>query len=151
MSCGIGCRCHSGPMLLWLWRRLAAAAPIWPMAWELVYAASGALKRGKKKERKKNVLVKRKSFPTQSEKSSSLAGTHLASSRSPQPSLTVISLAPDSGIWEHIKKSRDGTSGWGITIILEITQCQMRNWMSEGCYWLLALNFNSQKASRNNI
>ena len=31
-------------MLLWLWRRPAAAAPIQPLAWELLYAASMALK-----------------------------------------------------------------------------------------------------------
>ena len=27
------------PVLLWLWCRPAAAAPIWPLAWELPYAA----------------------------------------------------------------------------------------------------------------
>ena len=31
-------------MLLWLWHRLAAAAPIPPLAWELPYAAGVALK-----------------------------------------------------------------------------------------------------------
>ena len=33
--------------LLWLWFRLAAAAPIRPLAWELPYAAGVALKRKK--------------------------------------------------------------------------------------------------------
>ena len=32
-------------VLLWLWPRLAAAAPIHPLAWELPYAADAALKR----------------------------------------------------------------------------------------------------------
>ena len=32
-------------MLLWLWHRLAATAPIQPLAWELPYAAGVALKR----------------------------------------------------------------------------------------------------------
>ena len=55
-------------VLPWLWCRQAAAVPIWPLAWELPYAASAALKRQKtknkqtkkkpkeykKKERKKN-------------------------------------------------------------------------------------------------
>ena len=42
------------PALLWLWCRLAAATPIRPLAWELPYAASAALKSKKrKKERKK--------------------------------------------------------------------------------------------------
>ena len=44
MSCGIGCRCGSDPMLLWLWRRLAAVAPIRPLAWEPPCAADAALK-----------------------------------------------------------------------------------------------------------
>ena len=53
MKCGIG----PDPGLLWLWRRLAAAAPIQPLAWELPYASSAALK-SKKKERKKDRNVK---------------------------------------------------------------------------------------------
>ena len=36
--------------LLWLWCRLAAAALIWPLSWELLYAAGVALKRPKKKK-----------------------------------------------------------------------------------------------------
>ena len=42
-------------VLSWLWCRLAAAAPIGPLAWKLRYVASTALKsrRKKKKERKK--------------------------------------------------------------------------------------------------
>ena len=40
-------------MVLWLWYRPAAAAPIWLLTWELLYAAGAALKR-KEKKRKKN-------------------------------------------------------------------------------------------------
>ena len=47
---GVGCRGSSNPMLLWLWCRLAAVAPIWPLAWEPPYAASEALKSKKKKK-----------------------------------------------------------------------------------------------------
>ena len=36
------------PALPWLWHRPAAAAPVHPPAWELPYATSAALKRGKK-------------------------------------------------------------------------------------------------------
>ena len=35
------------PALLWLWHRLAAAAPIGPLAWEPPYAAGGAQARGR--------------------------------------------------------------------------------------------------------
>ena len=36
---------------LWLWQRLAAAAPIRPLAWELPYAEGAALKRQTNKQR----------------------------------------------------------------------------------------------------
>ena len=45
VSCGVGCRHGSDPVLLWLWCRLAAAALIRPLAWEFPYAAGAALKR----------------------------------------------------------------------------------------------------------
>ena len=48
MSCGVGHRDGSDPVLLWLWCRVAAAAPIRPLAWELPYAAGVALKKKKK-------------------------------------------------------------------------------------------------------
>ena len=41
MNCGVGCRRDLDPELLWLWHRLAAAALIRPLAWELPYAAGG--------------------------------------------------------------------------------------------------------------
>ena len=37
-SCGVGHRHGSDPELLWLWCRLAAVAPILPLAWELLCA-----------------------------------------------------------------------------------------------------------------
>ena len=46
------------PVLLWLWHRLTAAAAIRPLAWELPYATSAALKKQKKKkERKKKEIM----------------------------------------------------------------------------------------------
>ena len=45
------------PVLLWLWYRLTAAAPIQSLAWGLSYAAGAALKSQKKKKQKtKQVL-----------------------------------------------------------------------------------------------
>ena len=38
--------------LLWLWRRLAATAPIRPLAWELPYATGVAIKSKKTKNKK---------------------------------------------------------------------------------------------------
>ena len=44
MSCGVGRRLNLGVVLLWHCCRLAAAAPIQPLTWELPYAAGVALK-----------------------------------------------------------------------------------------------------------
>ena len=48
MSCGVGRRRGSDPMLLWLWCRPEATAPLGPLAWESPYATSAALKKRKK-------------------------------------------------------------------------------------------------------
>jgi len=48
MSCSVGHRGGSDPELLWLWRRLAAAALIQPLACEFSYTAVAALKRKEK-------------------------------------------------------------------------------------------------------
>ena len=53
MSCGVGHRRGLDLMLLWLWRRPAAAAPIRHLAWELPYAAGAALKRKTKTKKTK--------------------------------------------------------------------------------------------------
>ena len=60
LLCGeLWCRSQTGwdLLLLWLWCRAAAVAPIPPLAWELPYASGAALKRKKKKERKKTKLI----------------------------------------------------------------------------------------------
>ena len=44
MSCDVGRRRGLDATLLWLWRSLAAVAPIQPLAWELLYAMGVALK-----------------------------------------------------------------------------------------------------------
>jgi len=47
VSCVVGHRHGSDPALLWLWPRLAAVAPIGPLAWDPPYAASAAIKNKK--------------------------------------------------------------------------------------------------------
>ena len=56
MSCGVGRRHASDPVLLWLWCRPAAVALI-PLAWELPYATSVALKSKKTTTTKKREHV----------------------------------------------------------------------------------------------
>ena len=51
MSCGGGCRCGLDPVLLWLWCRPVATAPIHPLAWEPSFVTGVALKRPKKKKK----------------------------------------------------------------------------------------------------
>ena len=45
VSCGVGRRHGADLVLLWLWHKPAATAPIWPLAWELPHALGAALKR----------------------------------------------------------------------------------------------------------
>ena len=45
MSCGVGHRCSSDPVLLWC--RLETKALIQPLAWEPPYAVGAALKKKK--------------------------------------------------------------------------------------------------------
>ena len=59
MSCGVGRRPGSDPTLLWLWRRLVAAAPIRPLAWEPPYAEGAALEKAK---RQKTIQTNKKNF-----------------------------------------------------------------------------------------
>ena len=58
MSCGVDCRLGLDPVLLWLWCRLAAIAPIRPLAGEPPYAEGVALKR----QGKKKVTLKKKKY-----------------------------------------------------------------------------------------
>ena len=55
MSCGVDCA-----MLLWLWCRLVATAPIGPLAWESLYTMGAAQEKVKRQKKKK----KKKEFPT---------------------------------------------------------------------------------------
>ena len=52
VSCGVCGRQDSDLVLLWLWCRPAAVAPIRPLAWEPPYAAGMALRRQKTKKKK---------------------------------------------------------------------------------------------------
>ena len=46
-SCSTDCRLCLDLALLWLWHRPAVAVLIWPLAWELPYAAGAAIKKKK--------------------------------------------------------------------------------------------------------
>ena len=59
MSCGVGHRCGSDLASLWLWHKLAAIAPIRPLAWDPPYAAGEALKKKKKKKKDKRQKKKK--------------------------------------------------------------------------------------------
>ena len=55
MSCGVGRRCGSDLLLLLLWNRLAAVAPIRPLAQKPLHAMGAALKRQKDKNKVKAI------------------------------------------------------------------------------------------------
>ena len=52
MNCGVGYRRGSDPALLWLWCRSADPALIQPLACELPYAETVALKKDKRQKTK---------------------------------------------------------------------------------------------------
>ena len=54
MSCGVDCRRGLDPTLLWLWCRLAAPAPIKPLAWEPSYVVTVALEKAKRQNKQTN-------------------------------------------------------------------------------------------------
>ena len=60
MSCGIGHRNGSDPLLLWLWHRPVATAPIRPLAWEPPYAVGAAQVMAKRQKTKQNKTKKEK-------------------------------------------------------------------------------------------
>ena len=60
MSCGVGHRGGWDLVLLWLWCRLVATAPIRPLAWESPYATGAALK----EKDQKNKKTKKQENPT---------------------------------------------------------------------------------------
>ena len=60
MSCGVGRRHGSDPVLLWLWRRQVAIVPILPLAWEPPYAVGATLEKAKRPKKKKNNKIKLK-------------------------------------------------------------------------------------------
>ena len=57
MSCSVGCRLGLDPMLLWLWCRPAATAPIRPLAWEPPYATGVAIEKAKRQKKRKFTRV----------------------------------------------------------------------------------------------
>ena len=57
MSCGVGRRCGSDAVLLWLWHRLVATAPIRPLAWEPPHAMGVAQELAKRQKEKKVILA----------------------------------------------------------------------------------------------
>ena len=62
MAYDVGHRCGSDLALLWLWQRLAATAPIRPLAWEPPNASGVALKEQETKKKKKKKKKKTFSF-----------------------------------------------------------------------------------------
>ena len=57
MSYGVGHRCGLDPVLLWLWCRPVATAPIRLLAWEPPYATGAALEKTKQNKQTKKVII----------------------------------------------------------------------------------------------
>ena len=61
---GVGCRHGLDPVLLWLGCRLAATAPICPLAWEPPYAVGAAIKNQKKTKNNNDNKIDNQKGPT---------------------------------------------------------------------------------------
>ena len=57
MSRGVGRRRSLDLVLLWLWRRPAATAPIGPLPWEPPHALEKTERQKKKKKKKKIIII----------------------------------------------------------------------------------------------
>ena len=57
MSCGVGQSLSLDLVLLWLWHRPAATAPIRPLAWEPPYAAGTAQEKAKRPKKRIKVQM----------------------------------------------------------------------------------------------
>ena len=62
MSCGVGCRCGSDLVLLWLCYSPAAVVPIRPLALESSYATGAALKSKSKKKQKPTICCLQETY-----------------------------------------------------------------------------------------
>ena len=63
LSSGVGRRCSSDPAFLWLQCRMAAVAPIQPLAWELSYLSYAAVVALKNKNKNKTPKTKNQKSP----------------------------------------------------------------------------------------
>ena len=59
MSCGVGCSHSMDLALVWLWCRPEGAPLVQPLAWELPYGRSAAIKRKKKRESNEGIRRER--------------------------------------------------------------------------------------------
>ena len=67
MSCGVGRRFGLDPVLLWLWCRPVATAPIRPLAWEPPYATGEALEKAKRQKNKIKFEFMLRIFPNRND------------------------------------------------------------------------------------
>ena len=65
VSCGVGRRRGSDPVLLWLWHKPVATTLIRPLAWEPPYAMGAAPEQAKKQKNKQKKTKKVKKIKKQ--------------------------------------------------------------------------------------
>ena len=121
LSCGIGCRHSVDPTLLWC--RLAAAAPIQPLAWEPPYAMGVALKRQKTKNKQKTFIAKLVVYGSSGARDwiQATAVTYAAAAATLDSSTCCVGL----GIETHLCSRRYWRKHWGATAVRFLTHCAM--------------------------
>ena len=126
-SCGIGHRCGSDLVLLWLWCRVAAAALIQPPAQELPYAKDAALKRRKQTNKNK----KQNKTPTKTRSCRHLQLSFPPTTRKKCSScykkfmrvcLYVLSHKDNTSKWNLIKYKQEKEASWPTQVFCIDTQ-----------------------------
>ena len=133
MSCGV-CRQQGSDLRCCGWQcRLAAAAPIQPLAWELPYAAGAALKKknkkikkieGKKEKKKRKPRDKQLGLPLHSTCLNFSICTNLLISKQQSSTLTFFCLFLFFRLFRAAPEAYGGSQARGLSRAVAASLCQ---------------------------
>jgi len=128
----------------WLWCRLAAIAPIWPLAWELPYASGLSLKGQNKKTKQKTKTESETTQVALDLKASELFTFYVCNQGIVMSTLIVVIQRPQNG------KISEGTTGQWIMKgrFGELTQKSLTHLLNRSKLWQEAENNETKVRNR---